>query len=65
MKLGTLNIDSPEGKYEVDITKADIKALKNIMADIESEYCRKLMSGVREAQEKDKRLKTIYKLLNL
>jgi hypothetical protein len=65
MILGKLNINSPEGEYEVEITKADIKALKNIMSNIESEYCRKCISNVREAQENDKRLKTIYKLLNL
>lgn len=58
--IGKLIVD---GEYTVDVTKKDLKILKGLMMTIETDICKEVLINVREAQERDPRLKTLYKLL--
>jgi len=60
---GSIKIEKDGETHEVELTKKDIKVLMNLMVDVEKEYCRGYMGNVREAQKKDPRLKTLYKIL--
>ena len=46
-----------------EIDKKDYKMLKRIMMEIETEICKTHPMNTTEVQEKDPRLKTLYKLL--
>ncbi len=50
-------------KQTLEVTKKDLKILKRIMVEIESDICRSHPMNPREQQEKDPRLKVLYKLL--
>lgn len=51
------------GDRLIELDKKDIKVLKTLMVEIEKEHCRNSMKNVRERQENDQRLKTLYKIL--
>ena len=55
--------DMDQETETLEVTKKDLKILKRIMVEIESDICRSHPMNPTKQQEKDSRLKVLYKLL--